>query len=121
MEPEVQDESHLIAYRDMVRDLVVCRDFNEWCNILGLTPSSPDVDDREHRESHLRLQAVQTIAPDVAQVSALAGNVVHNLFTAYCEDSERAREDFPLYMAIATQVAHACVVYLVDKGKLKIA
>jgi hypothetical protein len=117
MEPHVQEYRRLITYRGMVRDLVACPQFPEWCHTLDLTPSSPDVDEREHLESHGRINAVGEIATDIAETAAIAGNVVHNLFMAGNNDGT---EDLGLYQAIASAAVHASVAHLVDIGKLKV-
>lgn len=116
MEPGVQEFEKLIAYRDMVRDLVPCDQFGSVCTTLGLMPSSQDVDEREHRSSHRRIEKIAPLSPHITETSTLAGEVVHNLFTSQTVDCD----DLPTYIAIATAAVYGSILRLVDQGKLKI-
>lgn len=116
MDSEVQGGANLVVYRSMVRNLVACAEFEQWCQTLNLVPASEEVDEWEHRQSHSRINAVQSIQTEMAEVAALAGLVAHGLFDGACEDGSHSE----LYQHIAVAAVQAAVIRLVDQGKLKV-
>lgn len=100
----------------MLRNLASCEGYYTFCERLGLVPSSPDVDDREHQDAHARYVAVAPILEEVVWSSTLAGAVVHAVATGSCE----SREDLAMYVAIANASVAGAIIRLVDKGQLRV-
>jgi hypothetical protein len=117
-------------YRDMVRDLVACSDFSEFCLRLGLVPSGPDVDLLEHRRHHARVAAIQPIVPAMNDAAALAARVIHDIFHSVPsdendepdedEDDDAEECDTSQVLAISQLAATATILHLVAQGKLAV-
>ncbi|MFI9271842.1 hypothetical protein ACIGXM_14145 [Kitasatospora sp. NPDC052896] len=116
MDLEFSDSAYHRAFRDMVRDVVACSDFPRFCNSLGLVPSSEEVDDREHRDSHKRIDRVQPILDEITATAVLAADTVHALFTGSCEDDD----EMDVYVAISRICVTGAIIRLIDQGKLQV-
>jgi hypothetical protein len=116
MGSEISPSAYGIEFRDMVRNLASCHDYYVISEKLGLVPSSPDVDDREHRDAHTRYEAVLPILDELTQSAALAGDVIH----ALCTGSRSDEGDLAVYEAIANACVVGAVIRLIDKGQLRV-
>jgi hypothetical protein len=117
MGSEMPPSAYGSEFRDMVRNLASCHGYYTVCELLGLVPSSSDVDDREHDDAHARYEAVVPILDEVTESSTLAAEVIH----AMCTGSRDDKGDLPGYVAIAQAAAVGTIIRLVSKGQLRVA
>lgn len=99
--------------REILRDMVDCKDFHELAERLGFVPASGEVEEMEHRESHLRCDALAPVMHDLLMAASVAGA----LLTDLAEGTPEACEST---MGAAHRVALAVVAHLVDRGLLEV-
>ncbi|MFC9505375.1 hypothetical protein [Streptomyces sp. NPDC057002] len=109
-----------VLFRGMLRDIVACHDYHEVCRLLGLVPAGPDVEDIEHRQSHMRIDQFGEVADEALSHADVAAEVIYKLTHIFSDEEEdedcaRARAMYHLVSrtAVATVVAH-----LLENGTL---
>lgn len=105
--------------RNMLRDLAQCNDFDKMCLLVGLTPSGPDVDTKEHLASHNRIDAVQAISSYVGETAEIAGELMLRVNCATTEEKPD-EDDYQSYRQLSRAVCIATVLHLVDRGVLEV-
>ena len=60
----------------VLRDVVPCSMVEKVTSDVGLQPASPDVEDVEHRASHVRLLAIAPLLPVIMNMSVYAAAAV---------------------------------------------
>jgi hypothetical protein len=102
-------------------DVVPCSMATDVANLLGLPPTSEDVEEMEHQESHRRMVAASLVAPFVqAMAQDAAKSVVAALSLSELneiDDEEREDAASRLYPMLF-QTAYAIIGNLMDVGIL---
>ncbi|AZM47780.1 hypothetical protein DMB38_20095 [Streptomyces sp. WAC 06738] len=111
-------------FRGMLRDVVACGDYHEVCRMLGLVPAGPDVDQIEHYKSHMRIEEVNTVAPEVFAHADIAADLLYRLVRLNRDGDEPEDEDDPerAMFAVISRTAVATVVgHLLENGTLGVS
>ncbi|MEV7902197.1 hypothetical protein [Streptomyces anulatus] len=106
-------------FRGMLRDIVACRDYREVCRKLGLVPASPDVDRREHYQSHARMEGFDVMADDVFLHADVAGQVLYRLSRVHQADDDGDHEiERQVFQAISRTAVATVIAHLLEQGRL---
>lgn len=135
------DEQHIPTstpweFRATLRDLAPCSSFDTLSRAVGLLPAGPDVEEREHKASHRRMEALRPLSDEIMRHAHTAADVVYVILQKQaadadeseedcdcegdCEDEEQV-EDCEAILAgrvLAGAACHAVIAQLVDKGLL---
>ncbi|WP_329272018.1 hypothetical protein [Streptomyces sp. NBC_01451] len=109
----------------MLRDVVPCRDYHEVCRMLGLVPAGPEVDQVEHYQSHMRIEAFNRVAEEVFPHADIAADMLYRL-ACLNRDGEDCEidEDDPerdMFTAVSRTAVAAVIGHLLEKGTLGVS
>ena len=117
--PDIESEAPAI-FRQMLRDIVACSDFDEVCLLLGMVPAGPDVDEVEHLHSHTRIERFLAVAAETLSHADVAANVLYRL-THLSEAGQQIDERSKAMFHFVTRTACTAVIaHLLEKGTLEI-
>lgn len=117
--PDIEAEAPAI-FRGMLRDVVACSDYDEVCQLLGLVPAGPDVDEIEHYQSHARIEKFMPVAEEALSHADVAARVLHRL-TRMGECAENGDErSLAMFHFVTRTACTAVIAHLLQKGILEI-
>ena len=101
--------------RKLVHDLTPCDRVDHFMEVLGMVPASPEVEDMEHRGSHIRLNRIGAIDAVMGQVSALAGDIAARCMLEH-QGIDSTVEMVDPYMRVAMATTQSVVANLLEMG-----
>lgn len=105
--------------RGMLRDVVACSDYHAVCEMLGMVPAGPDVDEIEHYKSHARIEAFNKVARDVFTHADIAAEMLYRLVRLNRDDEDDEDDSERAMFAVVSRTAVATVIgHLIEKGTL---
>ena len=110
-------------FREMLRDVVACRDYHEVCRMLGLVPAGPEVDAADHDKSHMRIEEFNRVARDVFPVADIAGDVLYRLVRLNRDDAPEDEDDteHAMFTVLSRTAAATVIGHLLEKGTLGVS
>jgi len=114
----------LAISRGMLRDIVACGDYHEVCRMLGLVPAGPDVDAVEHYKSHMRIEEVLKVGPEMFSHADIAADLLFRLVRLNRGDEEEDDGDEAerTMFAVISRTAVATVLgHLLENGALGVS
>lgn len=109
-----------VVFRGMLRDIVACDDFSDACRMLGLIPSSPDVDEVEHLQSHQRLELFGDVADEALAHAEIAGDVLYRVICAHHDCAGHSEQAKAMYQFICRTAVATVTAHLLEDGTLAV-
>ncbi|MEW1922293.1 hypothetical protein [Streptomyces sp. NPDC088360] len=117
--PDIETTAPAV-FRGMLRDIIACRDYDEVCQILGLVPAGPDVDEVEHLQSHTRIEQFLPVAVEALTHADVAAEVLYHLtHLSECEQEPDERSQ-AMFTFVARTACTIVISHLLENGTLEI-
>ena len=115
-------DTDLLLKRQLVWDTLPCAKAPEFLPKVGLLPASESGNQKEHRDSHIRLNSIAPIQNHVLRTALLAGEVVGRAILDNQGIGEVGIEDPQLqqYIKAVTAGVQSTLASLVDGGVIGI-
>ncbi|MBD0734091.1 hypothetical protein [Streptomyces sp. CBMA29] len=105
--------------QQMLRDIVPCPEYRSIISALGCVPPGPEVDEKEHYASHMRLKAA---LPLHAAVRAKANSVADVFIAMWSSESDGSTHaDASEMRALCRATGHLVVTHLIAAGLINVA
>ncbi|MFV0135466.1 hypothetical protein ACLGIH_19980 [Streptomyces sp. HMX87] len=105
--------------RGMLRDVVACSDYHTVCEMLGMVPAGPDVDEIEHYKSHMRIEAFNQVADEVFPHADIAADMLYRLVRLNRDDEDDEDDSEHAMFTVVSRTAVAIVIgHLLENGTL---
>lgn len=108
--------SDLAAARRVLRDIATCSEYPQVSQSLGLIPASADVEEREHKDSHVRKEIVFPLFEEIVTHAAFLGDVIY----AVSGGDDQPIVSRELFRGVAQRAALGILCHLVDRGLVEI-
>ena len=105
--------------KKLIHDLTPCGTAVDFMKAMDVVPGSPEVEEMEHRASHLRLAQMATVNPMVIQFASLAGEIVARCILE-SQGIEPDEEIVKAYIRVAQASSQAVIANLLDMDLLHI-
>ncbi|NIY68025.1 hypothetical protein [Streptomyces malaysiensis] len=117
--PDLKTEAPAI-FRGMLRDIIACPDYTDVCQILGLVPAGPEVDEAEHQQSHVRIEEFLPVAEDALVHADVLAEVLFQLTHMGECDTEDSADGRLMFRFVSRTAVSTVISHLLQKGALEI-
>ncbi len=107
------DLTRLPRAMSMLRDMISCNDYPDVAAQFGVLPASADVEAAEHRDSHVRCEALLPCVEPLLEAATEAGMIIHAL-------ADADPDDLPQHVDVAQRTVVGVVARLIDAGYLEV-